>query len=404
MHVEKSTYTGGPPRILHLVHGMDVGGIEKWLLAALQEMPRDEFAMDICYEGPREGDLANQARATGAQLFACPLSPTLVPFVQRLKTILVRGGYSLLHVHTGAHSGLAVYAASTVGIPAVATYHNADQRPQTRLTRLPVVRAARAVYARWSMRYALQKTSVCNAVSQGVVEAVNQAAGLTQSSCEVLHLGSARPPRVSQERAMAYRRELGLGLDTRVVVHVGSFRDEKNHFGLLQAFREVIDSVPNTTLLLIGDGPLRPVIEKQISQLGLNERVLLLGKRSDATELMQLGEVFFFPSLSEGLSVAMMEAAAAGVPIVASDIPGNCEATANGSSALLHDLTDIDGMAKSIIDLLQDPNCGRHRAELGRKLYEQTFSIEASVGRLMTLYHGVLGTKSRTHLASRRSA
>ncbi len=404
MQYEESSRRDSSPRILHLVHGLDVGGIEKWLLAALQHMPRDEFAMDICYKGPREGDLAAEARAAGARLWACPLTPTVMPFVQRLKTILVRGKYSLLHVHTGAHSGPAVYAANAVGIPVVATFHNADQRPQTPLTRLPGIRDARAVYARWSIRHALQNSTVSNGVSQGVVEAVTKTAGLTQSQCQVFHLGSARPLQVSHERTVTYRKELRLHPDTQGILHVGSLRDEKNHAGLLEVFRKVIDIVPDVALLLVGEGPLRPAIQKQIHRLALDKSVRLLGKRQDATELMQLGDVFLFPSLSEGLSVAMMEAAAVGLPIVASDIPGNREATSGGTSARLHDLADIDGMAASVVDLLHSPSRRQHLAELGREVYERTFSIEASVGRLMTLYHAVLRTSERTCVANRISA
>jgi glycosyltransferase involved in cell wall biosynthesis len=187
-----------------------------------------------------------------------------------------------------------------------------------------------------------------------------------------------------------YRRELQLPKNCRVVVHVGSFRACKNHAGLLQVFRKVVDAVPDAVLLLAGDGPLRSIIHEQIRQLGLDGQVRVLGVRRDATALMQLADVFVFPSHYEGLSVALMEASAVGLPIVASDIPGNREATDNGASARLHDAADADGMAASVIDLLRNPDERVRLGKYGREIYERTFSIEASVERLMVLYDRVL--------------
>lgn len=400
MYSEKPGLYGGPPRILHLIHWMNPGGIETWLLATLQNVPRDQFALDVCYKGPREGDLALQARATGALFHPCPLGPTVLPFIRRLQSILVRGQYSLLHVHTHAHSGPAVYAANVVGVPVITTFHNTAQPPETTLTRLPVVRNARAVYARRSMRYALQNSSITNGVSKAVAEAAMNTARLTRSRCDVFYLGCIRPQQISEDRIIEYRKEFALPSGTRLFIHVGSFHPQKNHAGMLRVFRKVVDAVPDVTLLLVGDGPLRPRVQDQVCRLGLDQHVRLLGRRRDATALMQIGDLFLFPSHHEGLSIALMEASAVGLPIVASNIPGNREATDDGASARLHDVSDIDGMAGSAIELLRDEAECRRLAENARSIYERTFSIEASVKRLTKLYDDVL----RRPLVSKRTS
>lgn len=381
-----------PPRILHLIHWLNAGGIETWLLALLQNVPRDDFAMDVCYKGPREGDLAPQARATGAKFVHCPLGPAVFPFIRRLQQVLVRGRYSLLHVHTHAHSGPAVYAANLVGIPVVTTFHNTAHPPETTLTRLPVLCSVRKAYAQWSMRYALQNSSISNGVSKAVAESVTSSAGLTHMYCDAFYLGCTRPQQISEERAPAYRKELNLPCGARVIIHVGSLKPQKNHEGLLQVFRKVVDAVPDTSLLLVGDGPLRPAVQNQVGRLGLDRHVRFLGRRRDATALMQMADLFLFPSHHEGLSIALMEANAVGLPIVASDIPGNREATEDGHSARLHDVTDIDGMAASVVELLHNPAERRRLGENGQKTYESNFSIEASITRLTALYDDVLHT------------
>lgn len=392
--LEELPHSDGPPRILHVVHGLNFGGIENWVLSALRHMPRDSFTMDVCYKGPSEGGLAEHARSAGAQVLHCRLGPTVLPFVRQLKRILHCGRYSLLHVHTHAHSGPAVYAAKAAGVPVVTTFHSTQRRPQTALTRLPGIRTVREIYARRSVRYALQNSTVSNGVSSAVAEAVTKAAGLTTNLCEVFYLGCVRPQPVSAEQIGEYRKELQLQEEARVIVHVGSFRACKNHASLLQAFRKIVDEAPSAVLLLIGDGPLRPQILEQIRHLALDQHVRLLGIRHDATALMQLGDAFLFPSLYEGLSVSLMEASAVGLPIVASDIPGNREATNGGISARLHNTADIDGMAASVVELLRNPSEGRRLAELGREFYERVFSIEVSVDRLVALYNEVLWTAS----------
>ena len=203
-----------------------------------------------------------------------------------------------------------------------------------------------------------------------------------------------------------YRRELGLPLDARLILHVGSLRPCKNHTAILQVFRRVLDREPNVVLALVGDGPLRPTIQDDIQQLRLTSHVRLLGVRSDATALMQVADVFLFPSLREGLSVAMMEASAVGLPIVASDIPGNREATENGTSARLHDVHDIEGMAGSVADLLVNADARQSLGAIARQVYERTFSMEASMRRLSTLYDRVLNSSSDgpRHDAGREAA
>ena len=161
---------------------------------------------------------------------------------------------------------------------------------------------------------------------------------------------------------------------------------DKNPTGIIRIFRKVIEATPNARLLLVGDGPLRPAIQDKVRSLGVEQHVRFLGTRRDATSIMQLGDSLLFPSLHEGLSIALMEAGAVGLPIVASDIPGNREATDNGASARLHDVTNENGMAASLIELLNNPAERRRLAERGRQAYEQTFSMEASIQRLTALY------------------
>ena len=122
----------------------------------------------------------------------------------------------------------------------------------------------------------------------------------------------------SAEARDRMRKEYGLK-DCRVIGHVGGFNRQKNHTFLLDIFSEAVKADPNARLVLIGDGYLRPQIEEKIKRLHLEEKILLLGLRSDVNELIQGMDVMVMPSLYEGLPLVAVEWQAAGLPVLLSD-------------------------------------------------------------------------------------
>ena len=123
--------------------------------------------------------------------------------------------------------------------------------------------------------------------------------------------------RFDPERREGARRSLGL--ENRLVIgHIGTLTTPKNHRFLLEIFAEIRKRRPDAVLLSAGEGPLRPQIEEQIRDLGLEAPVRLLGNRKDVPELLQAMDVFLFPSLHEGLPVSVVEAQAAGLPVLMS--------------------------------------------------------------------------------------
>ena len=129
--------------------------------------------------------------------------------------------------------------------------------------------------------------------------------------------------RFDEKNRKTYRKKLGLE-GKFVVGHIGRFHFQKNQLFLLDVFKELSDKKPNAVLVLVGDGDDRDKIESKIKDLNLTDKVMLLGKRDDISQLLCAFDVFVFPSLFEGLSVVLLEAQANNLPIVASDsIPAN---------------------------------------------------------------------------------
>ena len=202
----------------------------------------------------------------------------------------------------------------------------------------------------------------------------------------VSYLGVPEPRTLDERACSELRTELNIAKRDRVIIHVGSMREAKNHAGLLRIFARIARLKDSVRLVLVGDGPERQGIERDILAMGLEHSVRLLGWRDDATALMQIATVILLPSIYEGLPIVAMEAGALRLPMVASDVRGIREATGDGVSALLHPVEDEAGLARSVMDVLESPSLATSLGNEARSIYEQNFSLTLCVQRLYRLY------------------
>lgn len=149
----------------------------------------------------------------------------------------------------------------------------------------------------------------------------------------------------------AKRRELGIPEDSVLLLSVGELNNNKNHETIIRAIADM-----NVYYIIAGRGELHKHLENLIDSLKLNNRVKLLGFRSDVKELYEAADMFVFPSFREGLSISLMEAMAAGVPVVASRIRGNVDLIEDGVNGFLCDPQDVDCFTNKIRQLLDEPD------------------------------------------------
>src|SRR5262249_20822565 len=136
---------------------------------------------------------------------------------------------------------------------------------------------------------------------------------------------------------------------------IARFHPVKDHATLVRAFAVVARTCPDVDLLLAGDGPLRGQLESLAAELGIASRVLFLGVRKDVPEILQAIDVFAMTSLSEAASLTVLEAMAAGRPVVVTDVGGNPELVRHGCDGLLVGRADAGGAASALRRLLADP-------------------------------------------------
>lgn len=182
------------------------------------------------------------------------------------------------------------------------------------------------------------------------------------------------------------RDELGLGGEF-VWLAAGRLTEAKDYPNLLQAFRQVLSQQPNSRLLIGGTGELLGALQTLTRELGLGERVQFLGLRKDMAAVMSAADGFVLSSAWEGLPMVLLEAAASGLPVVATDVGGNPEALQSGITGVLVPAKDSQALAKGMLELAALPPSQRQEmGEAGRRFVTEHYGLEAILTQWETLY------------------
>ena len=171
-----------------------------------------------------------------------------------------------------------------------------------------------------------------------------------------------------------------------LVGNVARLAEQKGQRYLLEAAARVVERRPDVRFVLVGEGELRPALESRARELGLGDRVLFTGAREDVPELLASLDVFAFPSLFEGLCVAVIEAQAAGVPVVATPVGGIRETVEDGKTGLLVPPRDAQALAGAILRLLEQPGEGKRLAAEAKRRVHARFSEQRMIDETLSLY------------------
>lgn len=318
-----------PLRILHIVGAMNRGGAETWLMHVLRHIDREQYQMDFLVHTPQPCAYDAEIRDLGSQIIPCLHYSKPWIYAQNFKKVLRDyGPYDVIHSHVHHFSGYSLFLAWQAGVKTRIAHSHSDTSSLQR-NASPL----RQLY------FLIMKQLLNRFTTLGLAASRHAAVALFGTNWEndprwrILHCGIDLAPFHQAVGSQALRFELGIPADAFVLGHVGRFTREKNHTFLLDIAAEISKSEPKTYLLLVGDGPLRSDIVQKAQQIGLANRVVFTGLRSDVPQLMQGAmDAFVFPSLYEGLPIVLIEAQAAGLPCVVSD-------TVTEEATIIKDLT-----------------------------------------------------------------
>ncbi|RKY04929.1 hypothetical protein DRP77_02445, partial [Candidatus Poribacteria bacterium] len=175
-----------------------------------------------------------------------------------------------------------------------------------------------------------------------------------------------------------------------IVGSVGRLHPVKGYGYLLEAVPKVKAAVPRVKFVIAGEGVLRRELEEKAERLGIGGTVLFLGHRDDIPEVLSCFDIFVLPSLTEGISISILEAMAASKPVIATDVGGNPEVVEGGTTVGLVKPENPDELARAIIALAENPTMRDALGRAGRKRVMERFSMKAMVSKYEGLYDDLI--------------
>ena len=298
-------------RVLHMIASLDVGGSQTMMMNIYRNIDREKIQFDFVIDRPDETYFAEEIRSLGGRVFTMPpFRGTNAGEIKRdwRNFFYTHPEYHILHSHVRSYASLYLPVAREHGVKTIIHSHSTS-------TGGGVKGAVKSVM-QLPLRYQADVLMACS-VEAGVWLFGKRAC---QSERFVLLPNGIDIRRfaLDPETRKQYRRELGLE-GKYVIGNVGRFYDVKNHTFLLDVFQKVHERDENAVLLLVGVGPLQQEMAQKAVRLGIADQVIMTGNRDDVPELLGAMDVFAFPSLWEGLGIAVVEAQAASLPCVISD-------------------------------------------------------------------------------------
>jgi glycosyltransferase involved in cell wall biosynthesis len=227
----------------------------------------------------------------------------------------------------------------------------------------------------------------CNAVKDQTLKKER----LPEEKVEVIYNGMDFSPYQKSYNGNAFRKEIGIDNPTLLVGMIANFNFEiKGHQFFMESAKSILERVPNTEFILVGDGALRKRFEKLSEELGIRQKIHFSGKRNDIPVILSNLNVSVLCSTNEGFSNVILESMAAGKAVVATNVGGSPEMVTDGVTGYLVPPADSNALAKAIIDLLKNPNKAEEMGKEGRKIVQEKFTTEAMTKQYEKLYEELI--------------
>ena len=351
-------------RVLYLVDSLGTGGAERGLVLTARHLDRSRIEPEVAYlwdPSPLRADLEAAevrvhrigARPGAGALFAIP----------RIRRLLRAGRFDAIHTQVLWASITGRIAGRLAGVRVISHIANTDTGGhRDRELTAATARKARILASldAWTGRRFVDRFV---AISEAVRADPIRGAGWDRDRIDVVLRGQELDARRARA-AGPVSPPLG-DVGRPLLLSVGRLAEQKGHRFLIAAMPEVLAGHPDATLLLAGEGHLRPALVQQAASLG--GRVRFLGVRDDVPALLSAADAFVFPSLWEGQGNALLEAMAVGAPVVATGIPSTLETLADGESALLVPPADAAALAAALLRILDDRELAGRLADAARR-------------------------------------
>jgi len=370
----------GPVRLLEFLTFFYIGGTERQVVNLVGGLNRSRFDLHLgCME--RRGPFLDEVESHQVPIAEYPTNSlyNLTSWKQRLKLARYLRNNRVDIVHSYG------FYANTFAVPAAWAARTPVVIAAIRDTGEMLTQAQRLVQKQ------ICRLADCVLVNADAIRRWLIGEGYAAEKIHVIRNGIVPPKPVGREAAARVRRELGVTADVPLIGVLSRLNKMKGVEYFLEAAaamgqRARIGRARNARFLIIGDGRHRKELEQYAAGLGLGERVLFTGFRTDVSDVLSALDISVLPSLSEGLSNSLLESMAAGLPVIATNVGGNPEAVEDGVTGIIVPPGDAGALARGMALLLDNAELAAAFGEAARRRVAQRFSIEQMVRETEALY------------------
>lgn len=364
--------------VLECVGNAIVGGMERWVERLVAQLPTERFRISLLC--PYEGRFSAAMRALGAEVFCVPMPEDPCWSAAQVVQALVRSsGVDLLHAHLPNAHALAGLVSRLSDVPLLSTIHG-------RQITLLDLEVHRAVHSHLSV---VCRHSYYHALGMGV--------DMRRLSCEPNGVDT-RCFHPGPRPAQGLRARLGLTQDAPLVGFVGRLSPEKGPEQFLRAVSLLQEGLPECTrFVMVGEGPMRALLEAELARLGLGQRVLLAGHWDDMPALYRELDLLVSASHSEAMPLALMEGMASGLPVVATRVGGIPEIVQHGISGWLVAARDIEDIAGRVRQMLTQPELRQRMGAAARQDMVERLDLGPSLDRVAALMQALARPAHEPH-------
>ena len=379
-------------RVMYMIDGLGHGGAERQLYVFLKHLNRERYEPRVCVLSVKQGNVvADQIRALGIEVDLFEAGRLLDPRGnRRLQQYLLSHRPAILHSHLDYAAMLGGGACRAIGVPHVTTLHTMEAPAwHTR------------AYWRQRMLYRALRQSCDRVITvSGSVRSHHlRRSGLSANKVVTIHNGIEldRFTAPTQEQREALWASFGVPQDAPLIVAVAVLRAAKGVQHLIDAAPAILRSQSEARVLIVGTGSYESSLRERVTALGIGDRVIFAGHREDVPVVLSAGDVFVLPTLRDALPTVVIEAMAAGTPVVASGIDGLLEMVEDGVTGLLVPPADARQLADACLRLLNQPLLSASIIQAARAAAQERFGIDVHVNRVVGVYEEVISETAEGH-------
>jgi glycosyltransferase involved in cell wall biosynthesis len=367
-------------RVLHLISSSGFLGAENVVLELAKESAAAGYWVTIGVIENRRNlnlELAETAKAEGIRVVIFPCKSRFdLRTISGIRDFIHKEQPNLLHSH-GYKANFYALCAIRKKIPWIVTNHN--------WLRTTFNLKLYAHLDRFLIRFATKIIVVSDEIAAEIL-----GNGIPLKKLLVIDNGIDLQRFSNQTKNGSLRKSFGLNEGSKVIGTVASLREGKGHGYLLEAAKSIISSFPEVRFLIVGEGSERRRLEEKVSELGLLGKVIFTGGRKDVPEILSILDIFVLPSLNEGLPMALLEAMASRVPVVATRVGAVPKVVVHKETGLLVEPGNSEALSTAISELLTKREEATHLGLQGYFKVQNEFSAQTMSARYFDVYQQVL--------------